>query len=87
MNLQFNRSDDFNAARQAHYDRLHHLRRVVLLSSKRSLDMVELTQLRQSKLHLSGSVCGGATVDLANSAYLAELDRFAMSAEAKVKIN
>jgi hypothetical protein len=41
-------------ARQNHYDRLHHLRRIAILSNKRRLDMVELIQLRQSRSHVAG---------------------------------
>lgn len=64
-------------ARQTHYDRLHHLRRIAVLSNKRRLDMIELAQLRQSRGHLAGQRTSESSVDLDDITYLAELDRFA----------
>lgn len=64
-------------ARQNYYDRLHHLRRIALLSNKRRLDMVELVQLRHSRSHVAGQRTSEPSVDLDDASYLAELDRFA----------
>jgi hypothetical protein len=65
------------ARQRNHYDRLHHLRRIAILSNKRRLDMVELIQLRQSRSHVAGQRPSEPSVDLDDASYLAELDRFA----------
>lgn len=63
-------------ARQCHYDRLHHMKRVRELSAMPSLDSDQVRMLHASRAILCGEANGSRSVDLSDAAYLAELDAF-----------
>lgn len=63
-------------ARQCHYDRLHHMKRVRELSATADLDSEQVRMLHASRAILNGDVPGTRSVDLSDASYLAELDTF-----------
>jgi len=63
-------------ARQCHYDRLHHMKRLHELSALPALDSDQVRLLHASRAILRGDASGSRSVDLDDSAYLAELDAF-----------
>lgn len=62
-------------ARQCHYDRLHHMKRVRELMTM-ELDSEQVRMLHASRAILRGDALGTRSVDLSDVAYLAELDAF-----------
>lgn len=62
--------------RRSHYDRLHHMKRVRELMALPELDSSQVGMLRDSRAILNGESLQGGAVDLADVAYLAELDAF-----------
>ncbi|WP_454875182.1 hypothetical protein [Paraburkholderia xenovorans] len=63
-------------ARQCHYDRLHHMKRVRELSAMRELDSEQVRMLHASRAILNGDAPGTRSVDLSDAAHLGELDTF-----------
>lgn len=62
--------------RQSHYERLHHQKRMRDLSRRDQLDHTDLRLKEDSRRILNGEASLTRCVDLADAAYLAELDAF-----------
>ncbi|CAM2198432.1 conserved protein of unknown function (plasmid) [Paraburkholderia kururiensis] len=63
-------------ARQCHYGRIHHIKRVRELSAMADLNSEEVRMLRASRAILNGESPATRSVDLSDAAYLVQLDAF-----------